>query len=60
VSTYPGRRYGIDATRHAPEWVHWLEAAGFQEQRPFLRMAKNPQRFGRPERCFASMGPEFA
>ena len=60
LSTHGARRYGIDATRHAAEWVRWLETTGFEEQRPFLRMARNPERFGRPERQFASIGPEFA
>jgi GNAT superfamily N-acetyltransferase len=60
LTNHPGQRYGIDTTRHAPAWVRWLEEAGFQEQRPFLRMARHPAPFGRPERYFASIGPEFA
>jgi ribosomal protein S18 acetylase RimI-like enzyme len=60
LANNPGPRFGIDTTRHEPDWVRWLEQAGFQEQRPFLRMARNPGHFGRPGRHFASIGPEFA
>ena len=59
LSSQPGPRYGIDATRHAADWVRWLDETGFEEQRAFLRMARNPARFGVTERLFASVGPEF-
>jgi GNAT superfamily N-acetyltransferase len=50
----------IDIPLHSPEWLTWLEAAGFTIERPFLRMRRGENRHaGMPERQFAIAGPEF-
>jgi len=55
-----GRTCILDAAHHDGEWVRWLEAAGFRQQRPFIRMVRgNATRRGLPELQFAILGPEF-
>lgn len=50
----------IDATLHHPEWRQRLEAVGFTEQRPFIRMRKGPAPAKQPHPWeYAIMGPEF-
>jgi hypothetical protein len=45
---------------HSAEWLQWLAAIGFIEQRPFTRMYRGVNRFpGVPEKQFAILGPEF-
>ncbi|MFN0110609.1 MAG: GNAT family N-acetyltransferase [Blastocatellia bacterium] len=55
-----GKPFIIDAAHHEPEWLRWLEAAGFKQQRPFIRMFRgDAPRPGLPEKQFAILGPEF-
>jgi GNAT superfamily N-acetyltransferase len=50
----------LDALHFDPEWLAWLAAIGFTEQRPFIRMYRGSNSFpGMPEKQFAIMGPEF-
>lgn len=50
----------LDAPRHAPAWLAWLESLGFNEQRPFIRMCRGDNNHpGLPEKQFAILGPEF-
>jgi len=50
----------LDAPRHAPAWLAWLESLGFNEQRPFIRMYRGENNYpGEPEKQFAILGPEF-
>ena len=50
----------IDVPRHTPEWVQWLEARGFREERPFLRMFRGANAFpGLPGQVYAIAGPEL-
>lgn len=55
-----GKRFAMDVPRHSPDWIAWLESAGFAIERPFLRMCRGrlPDA-GAPERQFAIGGPEF-
>lgn len=59
LASHPGRSFIIDAFRRTPEWIRELERMGFREQRPFIRMALGPDRFGLSECQFASAGPEL-
>lgn len=59
LAAHAGRSFVIDARRNMPEWIGWLEAIGFREQRPFIRMGREARLHGLPERRFASAGPEF-
>ncbi len=55
-----GKSCVIDAARYDEEWLRWLEAVGFKQQRPFIRMFRgDAQRPGIPEKQFAILGPEF-
>lgn len=55
-----GKRFILDAAHHETEWLRWLEAAGFKEQRSFVRMFRGEApRPGMPEKQFAILGPEF-
>ncbi len=55
-----GRPVILDAAHHDSEWLRWVEAIGFREQRPFTRMLLGAgRRPGTPERQFAILGPEF-
>jgi GNAT superfamily N-acetyltransferase len=57
---HTGRSVILDALHFDPEWLIWLAAMGFAEQRPFIRMYRGNNRFpGVPEKQFAIMGPEF-
>ena len=50
----------IDAPQHSTEWRAWLEAIGFHEQRPFIRMFYRANPFpGLPNNQFGILGPEF-
>ncbi len=50
----------LDAPRHTPAWLSWLESLGFAEQRPFIRMFRGENNYpGLPEKQFAILGPEF-
>jgi ribosomal protein S18 acetylase RimI-like enzyme len=50
----------VDALYFQPEWIEWLTAIGFQEQRPFTRMYRGNNNFrGIPEKQFTILGPEF-
>ena len=60
VRASPGVPMILDAPGDAPEWFAWLQASGFQVQRPFIRMRRGEGRIiGRPEEQFAIVGPEF-
>jgi GNAT superfamily N-acetyltransferase len=60
VAACPGEELAIDVPRSSPEWMRWLEGAGFVIERPFLRMRRGENRS--PEisaRLYAIAGPEF-
>jgi ribosomal protein S18 acetylase RimI-like enzyme len=46
LATHAGRSFVIDARRGAPAWIAWLEAVGFREQRPFIRMGRDARLHG--------------
>lgn len=55
-----GQTFILDAAHHNAEWLSWLAALGFKEQRPFIRMYHGSNRYpGLPENQFAILGPEF-
>ena len=60
LSQRADKPFVIDASHHDPEWRPWLEAVGFREQRPFIRMfsGNNPYP-GMPRQQFGILGPEF-
>jgi GNAT superfamily N-acetyltransferase len=50
----------IDVPHHSPEWIQWLTSAGFEEQRPLIRMFRGTNKHpGLPEKQFAIVGPEL-
>ena len=56
----PFAPFVIDAPEHSAEWRAWLEAIGFREQRPFIRMFYRANPFpGLPQNQFGILGPEF-
>lgn len=56
-----GKPFIIDAAHHEAEWLEWLKARGFKEQRPFIRMFRGQApRPGTPKKQFAVLGPEFS
>ena len=60
LSEHDGKRFVIDAPREAPEWLSWLQAAGFIEERPLLRMYRGaPATHTLPSSHFGIAGPEF-
>ena len=59
LAAHAGRAFVVDARRRVPEWIRWLEAIGFRELRPFIRMGRHAGLHGLPERRFAIAGPEF-
>jgi GNAT superfamily N-acetyltransferase len=60
VAACPGEEFAIDVPRSSPEWMRWLEEAGFVIERPFLRMLRGENRSpGIPARLYAIAGPEF-
>lgn len=55
-----GTRLAIDANPRAGEWMRFLNAAGFVEERRFLRMyARGREGAGIAPRQYAICGPEF-
>jgi GNAT superfamily N-acetyltransferase len=55
-----GRRFILDVSHFEPDWLSWLERAGFREQRPFIRMFYRDNPFpGVPSKQFGILGPEF-
>lgn len=55
-----GRPVILDVLSFNKEWLEWLKALGFTEQRPLTRMYRGSNRFpGIPEKQFAILGPEF-
>jgi len=60
LKNFTGQPVILDATHFEPEWLEWLHAIGFSEQRPFIRMYKvvNKHPGGRQNQ-FAILGPEF-
>jgi GNAT superfamily N-acetyltransferase len=53
-------KLAVDIPRLAPEWIAWLESAGFRVERSFLRMFRGQT----PPPCLAALlfaiaGPEF-
>ena len=60
LGAHAGRAFVIDAPAHTPSWQRSLEALGFREQRPLIRMARGAGGVpGDPSRQFAVLGPEF-
>jgi len=55
-----GEIVAIDVPKAATEWTEWLESAGFNIERPFLRMHRGHNGSpGIPQFQFAISGPEF-
>jgi len=60
LSRHAGGAFVVDIPVHAPSWQRSLEALGFREQRPLIRMARGIGGVpGDPSRQFAMLGPEF-
>jgi GNAT superfamily N-acetyltransferase len=60
LSGQDGRTLVVDAPRLAPDFAQWLKSAGFEMERPFLRMRRGENRCpGIPDRQFGIAGPEF-
>jgi GNAT superfamily N-acetyltransferase len=61
LAEFDSELFAIDAPRLDPEWLAWLRSAGFEEERPFVRMFRagdtQPGLLGRQ---YAITGPEFA
>lgn len=55
-----GKFFVIDAPRESPEWLSWLQSAGFVEERPLLRMYRGAPGTHPPSHHFAIAGPEFS
>lgn len=54
------RRFVIDAPQVASDWLVWLRANGFAEERVFFRMHRGEHLYpGLPGKQFAIAGPEF-
>ena len=55
-----GRPVVIDAFRHTSAWIEHLEALGFREERPFIRMRRGAKTFDDDvARQWAASGPEL-
>lgn len=55
-----GKPVVIDALKLHTEWIKWLQAIGFTEQRELIRMFKGKNNFpGIPGKQFSILGPEF-
>lgn len=55
-----GQAVILDVPHFNPSWIAWLGSIGFEEQRPFYRMYRGPNRFpGKYEKQYAILGPEF-
>jgi len=52
-------RVVLDASADRAEWRAALEADGFREERPLVRMYRHARPPGRPEHQLAIFGPEF-
>lgn len=60
LRAHAGREFIIDAPLHGQAFLRSLEAMGFREQRPLIRMGKGGGGLpGDPSRQFAILGPEF-
>ena len=60
LSANHGKNFVMDIPRFVPEWIAWLAANEFAEERAFLRMQRGENRYpGSPVRQFAVVGPEF-
>jgi len=52
--------FALDTPRDAPEWIGWLQLAGFTVERPFLRMCRGETLSpGLRGMQFGIAGPEF-
>jgi len=50
----------LDAMHFEPQWLQWLKAIGFSEQRSFVRMYKGVNKYPEgSQNQFAILGPEF-
>lgn len=55
-----GKPVVLDVPHYHPEWINWLVASGFSEQRQFVRMFRGSNTFpGVVGKQFAIVGPEF-
>ncbi len=55
-----GKSVILDTPHHHTGFMQWLNAIGFREQRPFIRMFRGSNNFpGNPAYQFAILGPEF-
>jgi GNAT superfamily N-acetyltransferase len=60
LGAHCGRHFVVDAPVGQPLWTQSLEALGFRQQRPLIRMARGAGDIpGDPSRQFAVLGPEF-
>lgn len=60
LGAHAGSAFVVDTPVHTPSWQRSLEALGFREQRPLIRMARGIGGVpGDPSRQFAMLGPEF-
>lgn len=60
IAVAPGQELAIDAPCLVPEWIGWLESAGFRVERRFLRMYRGQAHgSGIAAAQFAIAGPEF-
>ena len=60
LGPHAGSVFVVDVPTHTPSWQRSLEALGFREQRPLIRMARGTGGIpGDPSRQFAILGPEF-
>lgn len=61
IARHPAKMFAFDVPSDAPEWVSWLNSAGFTIERPFLRMCRGKApACGVPGMQFGIAGPEFA
>lgn len=59
AGAFPRQPLCIDILLHTPTFRRWLERLGFEMQRPFIRMARGPNRHaGAPSKVWAALGPE--
>jgi GNAT superfamily N-acetyltransferase len=50
----------IDIPHASLDWLNWVSARGFREERTFVRMYRGENKYpGNPEYLFAVLGPEF-
>jgi GNAT superfamily N-acetyltransferase len=56
----PDETFVIDIPHASSDWIGWLTARGFVEERTFVRMYRGENKYpGHPEYLFAVLGPEF-